>query len=77
MEQYLLQLPKKLAQEVRQFIANGEANKVEMISGGTSAILWYMNMQALLYTERATESANDWIRWTCRMQPTTSTLSSW
>ncbi|KAF1329639.1 hypothetical protein FI667_g5781, partial [Globisporangium splendens] len=33
MEQYLLQLPKKLAQEVRQFIANGEANKVEIISG--------------------------------------------
>lgn len=38
MEQYMLQLPKKLAQEVRKYIANGEASKIEMISGGTHSI---------------------------------------
>lgn len=36
MEQYLLQLPKRLAQEVRKGIAGGEASNVEMISGGTT-----------------------------------------
>lgn len=35
MEQYLLQLPKRLAQEVRETIAKGDAGgKVEMISSG-------------------------------------------
>ncbi|KAG7392915.1 transcription initiation factor TFIID subunit 7 [Phytophthora boehmeriae] len=33
MEQYLLQLPKRLAQEVRAGIANGDAANVDMISG--------------------------------------------
>ncbi|TYZ60353.1 hypothetical protein PybrP1_011204 [[Pythium] brassicae (nom. inval.)] len=33
MEQYLLQVPKKLAQEVRRHMASGDAGKVEMISG--------------------------------------------
>ncbi|GAB9464779.1 hypothetical protein Gpo141_00002205 [Globisporangium polare] len=33
MEQYLLQVPKKLAQEVRKYIATGDVGKVEMISG--------------------------------------------
>lgn len=39
MEQYLLQVPKKLAQEVRKYIATGDVGKVEMISGGTSLVL--------------------------------------
>lgn len=34
MEQYLLQVPKKLAEEVRAAIAGGDMGKVEMISGG-------------------------------------------
>lgn len=34
MEQYLLQLPKRLAQEVRAGIAVGDSADVEMISGG-------------------------------------------
>ena len=40
MEQYLLQLPKKLATEVRKCIANGDksSNKIEMISGGPSCV---------------------------------------
>ncbi|TMW62293.1 hypothetical protein Poli38472_009786 [Pythium oligandrum] len=33
MEQFLLQLPKRLAQEVRAAIANGDNSKVEMIAG--------------------------------------------
>ncbi|RLN98234.1 hypothetical protein BBJ28_00000017 [Nothophytophthora sp. Chile5] len=33
MEQYLLQLPKRLAQEVRTGIANGDSANVEMVSG--------------------------------------------
>jgi hypothetical protein len=36
MEQYLLQLPKRLAQEVRAGIAAGDSADVEMISGGAS-----------------------------------------
>jgi hypothetical protein len=35
MEQYLLQLPKRLAQEVRAGISNGESANVDMVSGGT------------------------------------------
>lgn len=34
MEQYLLQVPKKLAQEVRRHVASGDVGKVELISGG-------------------------------------------
>ncbi|KAH7467313.1 hypothetical protein PRIC1_011365 [Phytophthora ramorum] len=33
MEQYLLQLPKRLAQEVRAGIANGDSAEVDMVSG--------------------------------------------
>lgn len=39
MEQYLLQVPKKLAQEVRKYIATGDVGKVEMISGGAFVVL--------------------------------------
>lgn len=39
MEQYLLQVPKKLAQEVRKYIATGDVGKVEMISGGAFVAL--------------------------------------
>ena len=34
MEQYLLQLPKRLAQEVRTGISSGESANVDMVSGG-------------------------------------------
>lgn len=40
MEQYLLQVPKKLAQEVRRHMASGDAGKVEMISGGASFVVF-------------------------------------
>ena len=38
MEQYLLQLPKRLAHEVRAGIAHGESAEVDMVSGGA---LWW------------------------------------
>lgn len=69
MEQYLLQLPKRLAQEVRAAIAAGESADVEMISGG--ALRW---LRCWLLWVHAIAKA---LLVVVDTQPTTSTLRSW